>query len=115
MLKKIVLFSTLTVSTLFAGGDNRVSMTDIKEALYNLVIESGKTEKSLREQDDRISNIEPKMPIIDRNSKHIAIILDRLNTLGVPMQGGNEYISSEIARFVDENKYLLPQSAAGVR
>jgi len=116
---KIVIKSIIVMmcsTSLFAGGDNKVSMTDMKEALYNLVITADKTDKSIAVLDDRISKIEPVIPSVERNSKNVASLINRLNELGVPTSTDqSQDISDEISRFVKQNRQFLPQGMQGVR
>lgn len=111
-----VLVTFVVATSLFAGGDNRVSMTDIKEALYNLVISSGKTDREIESAKERISKLEPLGQVVDRNNKNLSMLIERLNTLGVQIDPkSNQDISIEISRFVEQNTQLLPSSARGVR
>jgi hypothetical protein len=105
----------LCSTSLFAGGDNKVSMTDMKEALYNLVISADKSEVKMTSMDERISRLEPIAPSVERNSKSLSSIINRLNELGVPTSyEQNQDISDEISRFVKQNPQYLPQGTQGV-
>lgn len=99
-----------------AGGDNKVTMTDLKEAVYNLVIASDKNGQKVQSIEERISKMEPTIPSVEKNTKNISMIVERLNELGIPSNvSQNGEINDEISRFVNANKHYLPQSAAGVK
>jgi hypothetical protein len=115
-MKKGILLIAVLFSIANAGGDNKVTMTDIKEAVYNLVITSDKNNKSMQSLEERISKVEPSISLVDKNTNNISMIVDRLNELGVPANTSqNAAINEDISRFVNANKHYLPQSAAGIR
>ena len=101
---------------LYAGGDNQVTMTDMKEALYNLVIYSDKQNLDLNAINMRVSAIEPVMPVIEKNKNNISQIIERINELGIPLEvAQNAEISNGISQFVESNKHLLSKNAQGIR
>lgn len=115
-MKKSIVMIAVLFSIANAGGDNKVTMTDLKEAVYNLVISSDKNAQKVQSIEERISKVEPAIPSVDKNTKKISMIIERLNELGVPSNvSQNAEINDEISRFVNANKHHLPQSAAGVK
>lgn len=107
---------TIYTSALFAGGDNRVTMTDMKEALYGVVLSTDKLQKEGLMTQDRVGKIETIVPDVERNTDVIRTMVTRLNELGIVTDvSKNNEVSGEIERFVDRNKHLLPQAARGVR
>lgn len=111
MNKKTLLALTTMIfaSSVFAGGDNTVTMTDIKEATYKLVMDSKKTNEQVLNIDERLKNVEPKIPFVQQNTQNINGIIRRLNELGIADSvSKNKEVTSVIENYVTANKYLLP-------
>lgn len=115
-IKSVFICMAFSGTCVYAGGDNQVSMTDIKEALYNLVIASDKSNKVIDLLDERITKLEPLSPVVEKNQRNISAIVARINELGIPstVEQSNE-VNSEISRFVEYNKHLIFSSGQGNR
>lgn len=114
-IKKGILIALMS-SSLLASGDNKVTMTDIKEALYNLVISSDKNDQSIKKLNTQVAELSSVPPAVERNTKNISIMADRLNELGVQTNPlASSSVTSEISQFVSQNRQFLPQDARGVK
>lgn len=100
----------------YAGGDNRVSMTDMKEALFSLILESRKSNEALEALSVRLANVEPSVKDTESNTRAVAAMIARLNQLGVPSTTReSDELDKVISSYVEENMADLPKAAVGVR
>lgn len=111
MKKKIIILGLFS-AVLFAGGDNRVTMTDMKEALTILIDKSVKNEKDLGVLERKVVAIEPFVALTDRNSVDLRNIQGRLNELGVVTNPNtNNLMWNDIRKFIGSNKGQFPLGA----
>lgn len=108
-MKKTVIGALIISSFCYAGGDNKVTMTDMKEALGILIDASAKTQAAQESLKIRVDAIEPSIPIITTTKDRVQALTARLNELGVSTSVSQSHaISDEISAFVQANKTILP-------
>lgn len=109
-MRKIPAILMLITSLINASEDNRLTMTDLKEALYTLIQESNENDIVKQKYKERLEKLEVSVPTITKNSNNISAIVMRINELGVPAASQMQETSSEIDKFVKANQYLLPKN-----
>ncbi|MDD3465659.1 MAG: hypothetical protein PHE67_00800 [Campylobacterales bacterium] len=110
---KITLGMTFLTQIAFAGGDNRVTMTDMKDALGTLIDKSEAYDRDIKLLNKRVSSVEPAVLLADKNALEIRNMKSRLNELGVNTDPySNSLMWNEIRKFINSNKTQLPNGAS---
>lgn len=93
------------------ASDNSVTMTDLKEATYKLVIESKKTNVTIEDMEARLKKVEPIPAVSAKNTTEISNIVTKLNSLGLQVSPeSDQAINTDIENFVNLNRHLLPNN-----